>query len=99
MLFGRNDDRTALLGKDHHLMLERCAALALTAHDAVAAFAYADRRCRITPAPTSHCFVLRAEAAWRLGHDEAALDDLATALEIEPGDLSANRRMLAWGQA
>lgn len=99
MLLGRDDDPTALLGKDHHLVLERRAALALTGQDFLAALAYADRRCRIAPPPTSHCFVLRAEAAWRLGHREAALDDLATALDIDPADVGANRRMLAWANA
>jgi GT2 family glycosyltransferase len=88
----------ALLGGDHHLMLERRAALALTAQDFLTALTYADRRCRIEPPPASHCFVLRAEAAWRLGRPEAALDDLAEALAINPADLGANRRMLVWGK-
>ena len=88
----------ALLGGDHHLMLERRAALALTAQDFLTALTYADRRCRIEPPPASHCFVLRAEAAWRLGRREAALDDLAEALAINPADLGANRRMLVWGK-
>jgi GT2 family glycosyltransferase len=88
----------ALLGGDHHLMLERRAALALTAQDFLTALTYADRRCRIEPPPASHCFVLRAEAAWRLGRPEAALDDLAEALDINPADLGANRRMLTWGK-
>lgn len=98
MPLGTDDDHTALLGGDHHLMLERRAALALTAEDFFTAFAFADRRCRIKPPPTSHCFVLRAQAAWRLGRHDAALNDLAEALEIDPADVSANRRMLAWGQ-
>jgi GT2 family glycosyltransferase len=97
MLLGRDDDRTELLGGDHHLRLERRAALALSARDFATAFSYADRRCRIEPPPPSHCFVLRAEAAWRLGRREAALDDLAEAVEIDPANLAANRRMLAWG--
>jgi GT2 family glycosyltransferase len=96
MLFSEDDDRTALLGRDHHLMLERRAALALTAEDFATAFMYADRRCRITPPPTSHCFVLRAQAAWRLGRHDAALDDLEEAIEIDPTDIAANRRALAW---
>ena len=98
MLLGRDDDRTALHGGDHHLMLERRAALALTAGDYLTAFQYADRRCRIAPPPTSHCFVLRAQAAWWLGHHDAALDDLVEALEIDPTDVSANRRVLAWAK-
>jgi GT2 family glycosyltransferase len=98
MLLGRDDDRTALFGGDHHLALERQAALALTAEDFVTAFTYADRRCRIAPPPTSHCFVLRAQAAWRLGRHDAALEDLVEAIEIDPADVLANRRMLAWAK-
>jgi GT2 family glycosyltransferase len=96
MLFSEDDDRTALLGRDHHLMLERRAALALTADDFTTAFMYADRRCRIAPPPTSHCFVLRAQAAWRLGRHAAALEDLEEAIEIDPTSVAANRRALAW---
>jgi GT2 family glycosyltransferase len=96
MPIGKDHDRTSLLGRDHHLLLERRAALALTAQDFDKAFKYADRRCRIAPPATSHCFVLRAESAWRLGRREAALDDLAEALHIDPSDVGANRRLLVW---
>jgi GT2 family glycosyltransferase len=98
MLLGRDDDHMVLLGADHHLVLERRAAHALTAQDFVSAFKYADRRCRIDPPPAAHCFVLRAEAAWRLGRRDAALDDLAQALSIDPSDVGANRRMLSWAE-
>ncbi|MGJ4952596.1 glycosyltransferase [Bradyrhizobium sp. HKCCYLS20291] len=80
----------------HHLRLERLAARALAAEDFVASFKYADRRCRIDPPPQAHCFVLRAEAAWRLGQRDSALADLARALQIAPHDIGANRRLLAW---
>jgi O-antigen biosynthesis protein len=76
--------------------LERLAAQALTAQDFPAAFKYADRRCRVGPPPAAHCFVLRAEANWRLERTEAALADLAEALLVDPSDLGANRRMLTW---
>jgi O-antigen biosynthesis protein len=98
MLLGEHKERSALLGKAHPLALERHAALALSAQDFVTAFACADRRCRIEPPPTANCFVLRAEAAWRLGRHQAALDDLLQALEIDPAHLPANRRMLAWSK-
>src|SRR6516164_2860270 len=98
MLLGRDDDQTALLGADHHLVLERRAAQALTAQDFVSALKYADRRCRIDPPPAAHCFVLRAEAAWRLERRDAALNDLAEALSIDPSDIAANRRMLSWAE-
>ncbi|CCD91748.1 Glycosyl transferase, family 2 [Bradyrhizobium sp. ORS 375] len=80
----------------HHLRLERLAAKALAAEDFIASFRYADRRCRIDPPPLAHCFVLRAEAAWRLGQRDAALADIARALQISPHDIGANRRLLAW---
>ena len=85
-----------LVGSRSHITLERLAAQALTAQDFPAAFKYADRRCRVEPPPAAHCFVLRAEANWRLERKEAALADLAEALRIEPSDLGANRRMLTW---
>ncbi|MGC2780561.1 MAG: glycosyltransferase [Bradyrhizobium sp.] len=80
----------------HHLRLERLAAQALAAEDFVSAFKYVDRRCRLDPPPRAHCFVLRAEAMWRLGHRDVALADLSRALEIAPHDVGANRRLLAW---
>lgn len=96
MLFSTEVDAAALLGRRHHLVLERLAAKALNAEDFVSAFAYADRRCRTGPPAGAHCFVLRAEAAWRLGRQQAAVLDLESALEIAPNDIGANRRMLAW---
>jgi len=85
-----------LVGSRSHTTLERLAAQALTAQDFPAAFKYADRRCRVGPPPAAHCFVLRAEANWRLERKEAALADLAEALRVDPSDLGANRRMLTW---
>jgi GT2 family glycosyltransferase len=96
MVLGTVTDAPALVGPRSHLALERLAAQALTAQDHIAAFKYADRRCRVRPPPAAHCFVLRAEAAWRLGRREAALADLAEALLVDPSDIGANRRMLAW---
>ncbi|MEO6779464.1 MAG: hypothetical protein ABI407_00675, partial [Bradyrhizobium sp.] len=56
----------------HHQALEIVAANALAAKDFVAAFQYADRRCRIEPAALAHCYVLRAEAAYNIGETKAA---------------------------
>ncbi|MCA1453662.1 glycosyltransferase [Bradyrhizobium sp. BRP22] len=89
-------DAPAPVGPRSHIALERLAAQALTAEDFVAAFKYADRRCRVEPPPAAHCFVLRAEANWKLGRGEAALADLTEALLVDPSDVGANRRMLAW---
>jgi GT2 family glycosyltransferase len=89
-------DRPLLVGSRSHTTLERLAAQALTAQDFPAAFKYADRRCRVGPPSAAHCFVLRAEANWRLDRKEAALADLAEALCVDPSDLGANRRMLTW---
>lgn len=86
----------SLVGPRSHIALERLSAEALTAQDFVAALKYADRRIRVAPPPAAHCFVLRAEAAWRLGLEEVALADLGQALLIDPSDVGANRRMLAW---
>jgi GT2 family glycosyltransferase len=85
-------------GMAHHQALEMLAARALAEGDATAAFALADRRCRIRPAPEAHSFVLRAETHQRLGRRRPALADLESALAIAPEDIAANRRMLAWGR-
>ncbi|MBB4259958.1 glycosyltransferase family 2 protein [Bradyrhizobium sp. CIR3A] len=89
-------DVSLLVGPHAHIALERLSAEALTAREFATALKYADRRIRVSPPPAAHCFVLRAEAAWGLGLSEAALSDLARALLVDPYDVSANRRMLAW---
>ncbi len=89
------DDRT-IFDEPHHQSLELLAAHALAAGNIAAAFKHADRRCRILPTPEPHCYVLRGEASYNLGHKAAAIADVATALEIDPDNVAANRRMLAW---
>ncbi|ABE61911.1 glycosyl transferase, family 2 [Nitrobacter hamburgensis X14] len=96
MVLGTVSDTQARVGFYSHVMVERMAAQALNAQDFLAAFKYADRRCRVGPPSAAHCLVLRAEANWRLERKEAALADLAEALLVDPSDLAANRRMLAW---
>jgi GT2 family glycosyltransferase len=78
--------------------LEVLCAKALGRGDLAAAYRLSDRRCRIRPLPDPHCFVLRAEALYRMGDTTAAIDDLLVALRIAPDDVAANRRMLAWGR-
>lgn len=96
MVLGSVTDNQDRVAYSSYVMLERMAAQALTAKDYFAAFKYADRRCRVDPSSAAHCFVLRAEANWRLERKEAAMADLAEALLVDPSDLAANRRMLAW---
>lgn len=91
-----DDGLSAFPGLQHHQLLERLSARALTAQNYELAFVYSDRRCRIEPSPAAHCFVLRAEANWHLGRRAAALDDLTQALSDAPSDIAANRRMVAW---
>lgn len=81
----------------HHQTLENIAASALADGDFATAFKFADRRCRIEPPPLAHCFVLRADAAYKLGDHAGAMADLDAALQIAPDDLAALRRQLAWG--
>ncbi len=96
MVFGPVTDNQERAERSAHVMLERMAAQALNSRDYLAAFKYADRHCRIDPSSAAHCFVLRAEANWKLERMEAAMADLAQALLVDPSDLAANRRMLAW---
>ena len=87
-----------IFDEPHHHALELLATRALASGDAETAFVLADRRCRIKPAPTAHCLVLRAEASYRMGATAAAISDLDLALEISPADVVINRRMLAWSR-
>src|SRR5690242_12540957 len=82
----------------HHQVLELRALSALRAGNLGLAFKLADRRCRVAPLPSPHSYVLRADAAFKLGFRAAAIADIFRALASSPHDLAANRRMLAWGQ-
>src|SRR5205085_4050712 len=81
----------------HADSLERLSAAALSAGDCVSAFMYADRRCRVPPLARAHHYTIRAEALCRMGDRDSAVVDIAQALTLEPEDIQANRRMLAWG--
>ena len=89
--------RPDLLAEPHHQALEVLCARALDRGDWNAAYRLADRRCRIRPLADAHCFVLRGEALYRMGKRSAAIEDVLEAIYIAPDDVSANRRLLAWG--
>lgn len=89
--------RSELLAEPHHQTLEVLCAKALARGDLLAAYRLADRRCKIRPLADPHCFVLRAEALYRMGDHSAAIEDLLEAVHIAPDDVAANRRLLAWG--
>jgi len=91
------DDRS-IFDEPHHQSLELLAARALSEGNIALAFKLADRRCRIPPTPEPHCYVLRAEAYFRMGKAAAAIADIARATEIAPENIIANRRMLAWAK-
>jgi GT2 family glycosyltransferase len=90
-------DRT-IFDEPHHQSLELLAVEALGRGDAVRAFKLADRRCRILPPPEPHSHIIRADASYQMGDQAAALSDIANALLLDPENLAANRRMLAWGE-
>ena len=60
------------------------------------AFKCADRRCRVPPVAEARHYTFRAEISYRMNYRKAALTDLMRAVELEPDNLSANRRLLAW---
>ena len=93
------NDRPAgfLLHDRHHLQLERAAVRAISDGNSRSAYRFADRRCRILPLPNCQVYLLRAEALVRLGHKKAALEDVARAIEIDPDNVAATRRLLSWG--
>jgi O-antigen biosynthesis protein len=82
----------------HSSALESLSLTGLSGGDAAQAFKFADRRCRISPVAGAHHYTLRGEISYRMGYFEAALQDIERALELAPDDISANRRMLAWGK-
>jgi GT2 family glycosyltransferase len=81
----------------HHIDLERAAVRALRVRNFRLAFALADRRCRIMPHADARAHLLRADALFHLDLKDAAVAGVARALELEPDDLVAARRMMAWG--
>lgn len=81
----------------HAQALENLSLQALADEDLKGAFAYADRRCRIMPPAQTHHYTLRAEISHRMGERDFAISDLLKALALDPLDVSANRRLLAWG--
>lgn len=83
---------------NHHVELERDVLRALGSKDYRRAFALADRRCRILPLANSQVRLLRAEALYHLGLHEAAIESIAAVRELQPDDLMAARRMMAWGR-
>jgi GT2 family glycosyltransferase len=87
-----------IFDEPHHQSLEFLAAQALADGEVASAFKFADRRCRILPTPEPHCYVLRAEAYFKMGAVAAAVTDIARAIALAPDNVPANRRMLAWGQ-
>ena len=76
--------------------LGHAAAEQLARGDFAAAFALADRRCRLI-VPAAHDLFLRARAHKGAGRLEAARRDLAAALALDPTDASLDRAALAWG--
>ena len=80
----------------HAEQLELACLRALAAGKVDEAFRNIDRRCRISPLPRAHHFVLRAETLSRMGDGKSAIDDITHALELAPEDIQANRRLLLW---
>ena len=66
----------AIFAEPHHQALELLSAKALASGDIASAFQLSDRRCRIAPLAEPHCFVLRADALYRMGRKEDALADI-----------------------
>jgi hypothetical protein len=88
---------SSIFSDPHHQSLELVAAKSLAVGEYLTAYKLADRRCRISPLPQPHCYVLRSDAAFHLGEQGDAVLDLIQALDIAPEDLAANRPLLAWG--
>lgn len=92
----RDDDLYALVldPKLHPQGLNRLAAHALERGQPHAAYAFADRRCRIKPVPGARDYLLRAEASRRLGDDISAAGDVRVARDLNPLDPLVNLQAL-----
>jgi GT2 family glycosyltransferase len=77
--------------------LGRAAAELLSHGDFSAAFALADRRCRVI-VPSARDLFLRARAHKGAGRLEAAQRDLVAALALDPTDPALDRAALGWGE-
>ena len=80
----------------HAEALQALTAASLERDDAASAFRFADRSCRIFQ-PRARDRLVRAEALRRMGLDDFALQDLATALEVDPTDPLINSAAMIWG--
>ncbi len=88
-----------LLDEERHAAaLESLSLQRLAAGNLTEAFRLADRRCRISPLAKAHHYTLRGEISHQLDDLEAAIADVARALELAPNNIAANRRMLAWSE-
>jgi O-antigen biosynthesis protein len=98
LLFAEDGGSRTIYDEAHWVSLELLAVDALRTGDVAAAFKLADRCCRISPQPKALSYVLRGEAAFRMGKTAVAMSDISRALEIAPNNRAACRRMLAWGE-
>lgn len=89
-------DHTSVHTLNESVELELACLQALQNNDYLTAFRFADRRCRVQPRAQSHHHVLRADALYLLGHADLAMAALRRALELDPGDQQANRRVARW---
>ena len=76
--------------------LRAAAAQLLADGDVHAAFALADRRCRLIR-PFARDLLLRARLHWEAGRDNAAWRDLDAAAALDPTDFTVDRAALEWG--
>lgn len=80
-----SDERAKFLDPAlHHMALSALAAQALQAGKLEEAFILADRRCRISPTAEANDYLLKAEAARRLGRAAIAEQAIEQAIDIDP---------------
>ena len=92
------EQRHRLLDSGQHLRtLSRIAAEALLSGALETAYACADRRCRLPARGQARPFLLRAEAARRLGYLAQARDDMRRAFELDPADRLVSLQALTLG--
>jgi GT2 family glycosyltransferase len=93
-----NGDTLFFDPRRHGEALARLASREIDRGDFMAAFRYADRRCRWLR-PDARDYLLRSEASRGAGFADEAGEDLTRAIEIDPTDRLVKKFALRWGQA
>lgn len=84
---------------NHNASILRNAILEFNEGSIKKAWELIDRYCRVELNPKPSDYVFRAQILHQIGQQTLSIRDLERALKIEPENVGANRRLLAWAQS